>query len=119
MKNIIFIIVAILMASVSSMACATELPNADECKKLEQGVKDYIVSQNHCEKGGDCVFVQQMCPFGCINYVHKDSINEVNKKMQDFLDNRCVKCIYDCMGSSGAICKNNKCVDKNMSKMEK
>ena len=77
-------------------------------------VKDYIIAQNHCEKDADCAFVKQMCPFGCINYMHKDSINEVNKKMQDFLDNRCVKCIYECKAGTGAACRDKKCVDKNI-----
>ena len=114
MKNIIFLVLAILITSISSVAYAVEYPSPDECKKLEQEIRDYIVAQSHCEKDTDCAFVGQVCPFGCLNYVHKDSINEVHKKMQNFAEKTCNRCEYDCPTNLGVVCSNNKCVSKNM-----
>jgi len=87
----------------------------EECLRREQAVKDYIDAKNYCEKNEDCAAVSQRCPFGCLNYVHKDFAADVEQMITAYINDNsaeCGVCIYECIGQSEGICENNKCVDK-------
>ncbi len=114
MKKIILLILVSLMVLISPASWANERPPPEECKILEQEVNEYIESQNFCKQDEDCALTLVRCPFKCVNYVNKNSLGQVNKRIENFLEKSCSSCLYECIASSGAICLKNKCYDKNM-----
>ncbi len=82
-KVILLVLVGLLFVSPISSS-AFELISPEKCTKLEKEISDYITSQNFCKKDEDCALTLVRCPFKCINYVNKDSLEEVNKRIEYF-----------------------------------
>ena len=73
----------------------------------ENQIKEQINQANYCNSEEDCVYVGSKCPFGCYIYVNEAEANRITKLIDEFDS----KCVYGCVQSYGAECKNNKCVE--------
>ena len=74
-------------------------------KLKERNINSRVEKANYCNVDTDCLDAGGKCPFGCYNYVNKDSANEISRLIESF-DSRCV---YGCLSCPTAICENNKC----------
>ncbi|KKR22004.1 MAG: hypothetical protein UT48_C0001G0017 [Parcubacteria group bacterium GW2011_GWE2_39_37] len=75
-------------------------------KAKESIIKAEIQKANYCQIDADCIDAGGKCPFGCYNYVNKDRVLEISKKIETYTS----KCVYGCISCPTAKCSNNKCV---------
>jgi len=112
MRIFVMAIFGILFLYIPSvMAISLETTATVQCAEEEKLIKGLLDSKNFCSSDEDCVVAKGICPFECNPYVNKKFIEEVNTRLDDY-GQKCSRCIYECMGTQGAVCKNNKCIEK-------
>jgi len=113
-KSILTISIAAIISTLflyTSSAIAKEIPANVQCAEEEKLINELFDKKNFCSNDEDCVVAKGICPFECNPYVNRKFVDEINIKLDEY-SRKCSKCIYECMGTQGAVCRNNKCIEK-------
>lgn len=112
-KVIVLVMLALIAGrlgwSVISPYLNTAQSDTDQCKALEQNVRDLLSQANHCDTKDDCIQTPLSCPFGCDTYLNAATpLAPIKAKIRAY-NKQCGFCVEDCVQAKPA-CVDHKCV---------
>lgn len=75
------------------------------CGLSAEGIKAEAAKAAACTSDTDCVVLVGKCPIGCYVSVNKSEESRIKALLDGFSEN----CAYDCLASSGAVCRDGAC----------
>lgn len=88
------------------------------CEEAKTEISDLLDKANYCEKNGDCKTITLGCPFGCYNFVNKNSNSQnIQLAYSEYEKQQCSICKYFCIEpptSNEIKCINKKCTNTRL-----